>query len=162
VLIKVCINGGDPLFYSCCDGAVARKMLPKQSIFHQPKQMEIRRCQIRTRWWMWLDSPAEIGNVLHRLQTGTVPDVIVLQEKVCLLLWPKAGSSSIQLSQHHNAVVRVKGFSGFQEIWKGLSYPKILELFLQWGIYILLLHGLLFWLQLIVMTPCLITNNDVI
>ena len=41
-LIKICTSGGDPVFHSCSDGIVARKMLPMQSIFHWPKQMEVR------------------------------------------------------------------------------------------------------------------------
>ena len=27
-LIKICISGGDPVFHSCYDGVIARKMLP--------------------------------------------------------------------------------------------------------------------------------------
>jgi len=40
--IKISTRGGDPLFHSYYDGA-ARKMLPLQSAFHQPKEMEVRR-----------------------------------------------------------------------------------------------------------------------
>jgi hypothetical protein len=35
------------------------------------------------------------------------PDIIVLQEKGCLLLWSDHGNSSLQLSQHHDVAVRV-------------------------------------------------------
>ena len=38
MLIKICTSGCDPLFHSCSDIIVARKMLPMQS-----KQMEVRR-----------------------------------------------------------------------------------------------------------------------
>jgi len=33
-LIKIFTSGGDPLFQSCYDGAVVRKMFPTQSILH--------------------------------------------------------------------------------------------------------------------------------
>ena len=39
-VIKICNSRGDPLFHSCYDGTVARKMLPMQSIIQFPKQME--------------------------------------------------------------------------------------------------------------------------
>ena len=45
--IRICTSGGDPLFHSCCDSVVARKM-SMQCIFHQSKQMEVRRCLIQT------------------------------------------------------------------------------------------------------------------
>ena len=41
VLLKICNSWGNPLFHSCYDGAVARKMLPTQSIFHQPRQKSV-------------------------------------------------------------------------------------------------------------------------
>jgi len=101
-LVKICNSRGGPLFHSSYDGVIARKMLPMQSIFHRPEQMEVRRHQIRTIRWVWYDSPAKIDNVLHSLQTGMGPGVIVLQEKGCLLLWPDSGNSSLQLSQRRN------------------------------------------------------------
>ena len=85
-LIKICTSGGGPLFHNSYDGVVARKMLPTQSIFHRAEQMEVRRHQIRILRWEWYDSPAMIDNVLHGLQTGMGPGVIVLKEKG-LLLW---------------------------------------------------------------------------
>jgi len=126
VLVKTCTSGGGPLFHSSYDGIVARKMLPMQSIFHQPEQMEVRRRQIQTTWWVWYDSPGKLDNVLHSLQTGMRPGVIVLQEKGCLLLWPDSGNSSLQLSQHRAVAVRVDGLSGFKEIQKDhpFSNPK--------------------------------------
>jgi len=47
-LVKICTTGGGPLFQTRYDGVVTRKMLPTQSIFHRPEQMEVRRRQIRT------------------------------------------------------------------------------------------------------------------
>jgi len=54
-----------------------------------------------------------MGDVLHNLQNGLGPGIVMLQERVCLLLWPESGSSSLQLSQHHNVVVRVDDLLGF-------------------------------------------------
>ena len=45
LLIKICTSRDDPLFHSCYDGIVARKMLPMQSVFHWPGQMEVRKYQ---------------------------------------------------------------------------------------------------------------------
>ena len=98
VFIKICTSAGGSLFHSSYYSVVARKMLPMQSIFHWPEQMEVRTDQIQTKWWVWYDSPAKNDNVLHGLQTGMGPGVIVLQEKGCLLLWPDSGNSSLQLS----------------------------------------------------------------
>jgi hypothetical protein len=100
-LIKICTSEGGPLFPSSYDGVVARKMLPMQSIFHRPKQVEVSRRHIRTVRWVWYDSPVKIENVLHGLQTGMGPGVIVLQEKGCLLLWPDSGN----LSSVHSSLV---------------------------------------------------------
>jgi len=79
-LIKICTSGGGPLFHGSYDGVVARKMLPTQSIFHRPEQMEVRRRQIRTMWWVWYDSQVKLDNVLCSLQTGMGPGVFMLQE----------------------------------------------------------------------------------
>jgi len=98
-------------------------MLPIQSIFHWPKQMEVRRCQIWTIQLVWWDSPAMKGYALHSLQTLMVPVVIILQEKVCLLLWSDPGSLSLQLSQHCNVAVRIYCLSKFQEIQKDDPFP---------------------------------------
>lgn len=43
---------------------------------------------IWTVWWVWQDSSAKTGNVLHGIQTGLGLGVIMLQEKGGLLLWP--------------------------------------------------------------------------
>jgi len=101
-LIKICTSGGGPLFHSSYDGVVPRIMLPTQSIFHRPEQMEVRMRQIRTIRWVWYDSPAKTDNVLHGLHTGMGPGVIVLQQKGCLLLWPDSGNSSLQISQRRD------------------------------------------------------------
>ena len=77
MLVKVCTDGGGPLFHNLYDGVVARKMLPLQSIFHRPEKMEVRRHQIRTIRWVWYDSLAIIDNVLNGLQTGMGPGVIM-------------------------------------------------------------------------------------
>jgi hypothetical protein len=52
------------------------------------------------------------GNVLHGLQTGMEPGVVVLQEKSCLILWPDSGNSRLQLSQRRDVAVRVDGCPG--------------------------------------------------
>jgi hypothetical protein len=122
-LVKICTSGCGPLFHSSYDGVVTRKMLSTQSIFHHPEQMEVRRGQIQTIQWVWQDSPPKIGNVLHGLQTGMGPGVVMLQEKGCLLLWPDSGNLSLQLSQHFDVAVRVDGLSGFKEIQKDHAFP---------------------------------------
>ena len=91
-LVKTRTSGGGPLFHSWYDGVVARKVLPTQTMFHRPEQMEFRRRQIRTIRWVWYDSLAKIDNVLYGLQNGMGPGVIVLQEKGCPLLWPDTGN----------------------------------------------------------------------
>lgn len=53
MLKKTCTSASDPLFHSCSDSVIARKTLPLQSIFHWPKQVEVRRFQILTIWWVW-------------------------------------------------------------------------------------------------------------
>jgi len=64
--------------------------------------------------------------MLHGLQTGMGPGIIMLQEKRCLLLWPDPGNSSLQLSQRCEVAVRVDGLSGFKEIQKDhpFTIPK--------------------------------------
>ena len=64
-----------------------------------------------------------MGDVLHNLQNGLGPGIVMLQERVCLLLWPESGSSSLQLSQHHNVAVRADSLSVFQEIQKDQPLP---------------------------------------
>jgi hypothetical protein len=101
------------------------------------------------------------------------PGVIMLKEKGCLLLWPDSENSSLRLSQHH--VLAVYGLSGFKETRKVHPFriPKDsahhfthwrqhLELFLWQRIHMSPLHGMQFWLWLIVVTSCLITGDDAI
>ena len=83
--IKICTSGDYPLLLSFYDSVVAMKMLPAYSIFHGPKQIEVRKHQIQTIQWVWLDTPAQIGYVLHDLRTGMGPGVTVLQEIGCPL-----------------------------------------------------------------------------
>jgi hypothetical protein len=71
--------------------------------------MKVRRCQIQIIQWIWWDSPAKLGNMLHGLQAGMRPGVIVLQENGCLLLWPDSANSALQLSQNRDVAVRVDG-----------------------------------------------------
>ena len=78
MLVKICTSGSDPLFHSCYDSTVAEKMLPTQSILHQPDQTEARGQQIQTTWWVWQDSPDKTGNVLYGLQIDMEPGIIVM------------------------------------------------------------------------------------
>ena len=122
-LIKICTIRGDSLFLSYYDSIITRKMLPMQSIFHQPEMMKVRRCQIWTTWWVCLDSSEKTGNVPYDLQNVTGTGIIMLQEKSCCLLWPHGGSSSLQLSQNCDVAVRIDGLSRFQEIQKVYAFP---------------------------------------
>ena len=85
------------------------------------------------------------------------------------------GVSEGRYSWHHDVAVRVDGLSRFKEIRKDHPFPipkdsahhftrrgQRLELFLRWGIHMSPLHGLLFCLRLIVVTPCLVTGDDAI
>jgi len=101
VLIKICTGRGDSLFHGCYDDVIARKTLPIQSIFHQPEQLEIRRCQIWTIQCGWtLQSRLTMCSMVFKL----VWVLVIGQEEDCLL-HPVSGSSSFQLSQHHDVVV---------------------------------------------------------
>ena len=51
------------------------------------------------------------------------PGVIVLQEKVCFLLWTDYGSLDLQLSPRCDVAARVDGWSGFQEVRKDHPFP---------------------------------------
>lgn len=116
---EICTSGVDPLSHSYYDSTIVRKMLPTQSIFHQPEYMEVRKCKARLYGGC---SMTKIAYVLHDLQTGMGPGVM-LQEKGYLLFWPDSGSSSIQLSQHHGVAVSTFGLSRFQEIQKNNLFP---------------------------------------
>lgn len=75
--------------------------------------------------WVWQDSPAKTGNVLNSIPMG-MGSGAVLQEKGCLLFWPDCGSSSLQLSMHHDIAVRIGGVFMFHEVQKDhpFSDPK--------------------------------------
>jgi hypothetical protein len=77
--------------------------------------MEERRCQNRITLWVWYDSPAKIGSVLHELQSGMGSGVILLQVEGCLLLCPDSGNSSLQLSERRDVAVRVDGLPDSRE-----------------------------------------------
>ena len=70
-LVHICTSGGD-LFHSCCEGIIARRMFPTQFIFHWPKQMELRKCQIWTIQWLRQDSPAvwKVCSMVFKLVWG--------------------------------------------------------------------------------------------
>jgi hypothetical protein len=55
----------------------------------------------------------QLCNVHHDLQTGLESGVVMLQVKGCILLWPESLNLGLQLSQHHNVVVRVDGLHRF-------------------------------------------------
>ena len=167
-LVKIHARGGDSLFHSCYDGIIARKMLPMQYIFHQTKQTEVRKHSIWTIQWVWCYSLSKISPVLNGLQTGMRLDVIMLQEKSCLV-------SGMTLEVWAFSWGRVDNLSRFLEIQKDHPLPISedsahhftlrrlhLEFFFQWGIHVLPLHRLLFWLWLIVVTLHLVTSNDAI
>ena len=116
VLVKICTSGGDPLFHKCYDNTLARKMLPMQCVLHQTEQMEVRMGQIWNIWCLWYNSPDKIGNVFHGFQISTVPSIIMLEEKGCLLFRHDFGTSGLQLIWHHDEAVRVEGLSRSQEI----------------------------------------------
>ena len=65
-LVVICTSGGDPLFHNCYDSVVAKKILPMQSIGSKRRTSEV----AKSGQWLWYDSSAKIGNVLHSLQTG--------------------------------------------------------------------------------------------
>jgi hypothetical protein len=72
---------------------------------------------------VWYDSPAKTDNVLHGLQTGMGPGVIVLQDKGRLLLWLDSGNSSLQPSQRRDVAFRFDVLSGFKKIQKDHPFP---------------------------------------
>jgi len=75
---KIGTGEDDPLFHSCCNSIIARRVLPTLSILHLPEQMKVGRCHVPTIQLVQQDSPAKIGHVIHDLQTGVGPGIIVL------------------------------------------------------------------------------------
>ena len=143
-----------PVWWQC---HLAKKMLPVQFIFPWLKHVEVSSCQIQTILGVLYDSPAKTG-----LQTAVVHGLTTLQEKSCLFYLSCLQMLESQISQYHDVVVKPDSLSRFQEIQKDCLFaiPKdsanhftcqglCLELFLWWGIHILLHHGLPFWLQLV-------------
>ena len=53
MLTKICTSEDDPLFHSCYDGIVPRKMLQMQFIFLMSKETEVRRHQIQSMHGVW-------------------------------------------------------------------------------------------------------------
>jgi hypothetical protein len=90
-------------------------MLPSQSIFHLPEQMEARMGQIRTTLWVWWDSSVKLCNVLRGLQTGMRPPLSCCRKRLSFL-WPDSANSGLQLSQRRDIAGRVDGLSAFEEI----------------------------------------------
>lgn len=133
--------------------------------------MEDRRQQIQIIRRMWQGSPAQMGSVLYGLQTVMGSGIALLQEKGCLLwgdleVWSFSLVSVMkQWSELMVCSVNPQG--------SPLSYPKRQRTSLysprdvSWtislrGISHVPLHGLLFWLQLMAVTPHLATGNNVI
>jgi len=85
--------------------------------------MEERRRQNRIILWVLYESPAKIGNVLHDLQTGIGPGVILLQEEGCLLLCPDSENSSLQLIERRDVAVRVDGLPDSRKSRKDHPVP---------------------------------------
>ena len=103
-------------------------------------------------------------NVIHSLETGMGSGFILLQKEDCLLLRPDSGCLSLQLSQSCNISCQK---------WRILPFlsQKCTSLYLlraaSWTFSLMgnshiPTLGLLFWLQLVEVTPRLVTNNDVI
>ena len=61
--------------------------------------------------------------MLHGLQSDTRPGITMLQDKGCPFHWPDSGSSSLQLSQHRDTMVRADDLFGYQEIEKDHHFP---------------------------------------
>lgn len=125
--------------------------------------MQVRRRQIWTIqiWahrWVWYD---KIGNWVLTLW--------------CYKLVSSSGLTldlSLQLRQCHSVADRVDGLPRFQEIQRNHSIlvPENsardftswgLHLFLQWGIHLSPVHGVRFWLLVVVVAPHLVIGNDV-
>ena len=101
---------------NCFTAAMTVLLLGKCLVFHQTEQMEVRMGQIWNIWCLWYNSPDKIGNVFHGFQISTVPSIIMLEEKGCLLFRHDFGTSGLQLIWHHDEAVRVEGLSRSQEI----------------------------------------------
>ena len=140
-------------------------MLPTQAIFHRSKQIEVKSHKIWNIQWMWQDSPANTGNVLQSSNWYGAWHYRVARERLpSSLAWLEIwafGLVSIAMRWSGNPERSLFSYSKDSAChftcWR--LHP---ELSIWWGIHRSPLHGLLFWLQLIVVTPHLITGNDVI
>jgi len=133
-LIKICTSRGDSPFHRCSDGIIAKKMLPMQSIFHRPEQMEVRRHQIQIIQWVWKDSPAKTGNVLRGFQTDEGPGVSYYKRKDVFF-----SSLTLEVSQHRDVEVWADSLSRLQETQKDypFSIPKdSIHHFTSWGLHL--------------------------
>lgn len=117
--------------------------------------------------WVWQCSPAKVGYVLHSIHISMGGGVTMLQESIFLFLWLDSGILNLQCSRCCDITVRVDGSPEFWEIHKEklLPTPKDSALhFTHWGLY---LEHFLWWgirattSCAAVLTPCVITNNDV-
>lgn len=118
MLIKICVSGGELLFYTYCDNTVARNML--QFVFHWCRQMKSEGTKLKL-----------CGRTEHPRLTvcSTVFKVVWGLE----LLHCKRNDffsgltlevhHSLQLTQCCNGAARVNGLSSFQEIQKDHIFP---------------------------------------
>ena len=161
MLWEICISKGYPLFHSCYEGIVARRMLPMQSVFHWVKEVEDGRNQIWSILWVWEDSPGKTSNVFHILQTGMRFGFIMVVKQ-----------TNKQTNKKENKVVfsgqtpEVRYFSPgrFQETHTDHSFPIPKDNahdFTCWGMHLNYffngkftspLHEQLFWLQFVAVT----------
>ena len=116
MLIKIYTSRGDPLFHNRYDNIIARKMLPIQSIFHclgkkEPRLYDGCGRQSSQEWQRAPRSSNWFGS-----------DIIMLQGKGCLLLWPDPGSLSLQHSQRCDLAVGDDDLSRFWETWKDHTF----------------------------------------
>ena len=148
-LIKICTSGGDPLFHSCYDSILARKILPTQSIsiFHWLKLIVRKGSQKASN----LDYMVGVLGQSSQLWQ-CAPQSWNWYRAWCYHVareWLSSSLAWLQISQCCNVAVRVDGLSRFQEIQKDCPFPipKVsanllthwrlhLELFLWWEIQI--------------------------
>ena len=150
--IKICTSRDDPLFHCCHDSITAVSHAVHLSL-------------------PWMGGSQKTPNPDYTGRCGRmVQPRLAVCSKAFKLVWGLVLSSSLGwLCKCCTVVVRVYSFSRFQEIQKDHPFRILkesahhftlwgahLELILPWGI-----HGL-FWLLLIVVIPCLVTDNHVL
>ena len=170
--VKICTSGGESLFYSCYDDIIA-KILPMQPIFHGPKQMKVRRCQIWTTWWLWWNSSAKIVNMLYSLQTGMGLAFSCCKREVVFFSGLTLKVQALSLSQCCSVVVRVDWLSRFQEFQKDRLFPIAEDsehhslraaswtASTMWNSHIAI-PWIAVWVRIVVVTLHLVTVNDVV